>query len=303
MSDIQKFKKGGTPKSSGGGSKGGGGKSNSKTTASKGSGSKPSIGLPTRGARPGGPNSGNTRSYGPQNKVSKTNSTSSKGRGNPITASGGQKTFRPFRTADNLERQNKQKASSTNNNNKAKKNKKGKTSAGDNEVTLPLPGPEPSFPSFGDFSLPPLPPVRVPDRDNLISLVRPGSNEALLVSVLFEELSAVEIVKFARNDTVDGINPQYNVISNLAELKSKLDPSYLIAKQRSDTTIDGGFSIRLSDKIPAIDYLFENNIPNYVYFDPTFGESGSLIIELENIDIDEIVEVEIDTSGTIVEVR
>jgi hypothetical protein len=298
--DINKMKKGG-PASRPSGPKG-------RRVVASSSGrkrpvGKPSIGLPTRGARPGGPNSGNTRSYGPQNKVSKTNSTSSKGRGNPITASGGQKTFRPFITADNLERQNKQKASSTNNNNKAKKNKKGKTSAGDNEVTLPLPGPEPSFPSFGDFSLPPLPPVRVPDRDNLISLVRPGSNEALLVSVLFEELSAVEIVKFARNDTVDGINPQYNVISNLAELKSKLDPSYLIAKQRSDTTIDGGFSIRLSDKIPAIDYLFENNIPNYVYFDPTFGESGSLIIELENIDIDEIVEVEIDTSGTIVEVR
>lgn len=192
-------------------------------------------------------------------------------------------------------------------NNKSKKGRKGKGAngngdgnAGDNEVTLPLPGPP--GPGF-DLSLPPLPPVRVPDRDNLISLVTPGSNEALLVSVLFEELSAVEIVKFARNDTIDGVNTQYNVISNLAELKSKLDPSYLIAKQRSDTTIDGGFSIRLIDKIPAIDYLFDNNIPNYVYFDPTFGDNGSLIIELENIDVDEIVEVEIDTSGTIIEVR
>jgi hypothetical protein len=206
-------------------------------------------------------------------------------------------------TGDNVDRQNRNNKDTNKKDKKKVKKKKLRYSTDNNEVTLPLPGSEPSFPSFADFSLPPLPPVRVPDRDNLISLVSPGSNEALLVSVLFEELSAVEIVKFARNDTIDGINPQYNVISNLAELKNKLDPSYLIAKQRSDTTIDNGFSINLSDKIPAIDYLFENNIPNYVHFDSSLGESGSLVIELENIDVDEIVEVEIDTSGTIIEVR
>lgn len=195
------------------------------------------------------------------------------------------------------------------NNNKKNKNKnKGKGAGGNtnNEVTLPLPE-DPIIPGGGGFDFStgsiPIPPVRVPDRDNLISLTTAGSNEALLVSVLFEELSAVEIVKFARNDTIDGISPQYNVISNLSEIKTKLDPSYLIAKQRSDTTIDNGFSIRLVDKIPSIDYLFENNIPNYVYFDSTFGDAGSLIIELENIEVDEIVEVEIDTSGTIEEVR
>lgn len=194
-------------------------------------------------------------------------------------------------------------------NNKKNKNKnKGKGAGGNsnNEVTLPLPE-DPIIPGGGGFDFStgsiPIPPVRVPDRDNLISLTTAGSNEALLVSVLFEELSAVEIVKFARNDTIDGISPQYNVISNLSEIKTKLDPSYLIAKQRSDTTIDNGFSIRLVDKIPSIDYLFENNIPNYVYFDSTFGDAGSLIIELDNIDVDEIIEVEIDTSGTIEEVR
>jgi len=145
--------------------------------------------------------------------------------------------------------------------------------------------------------------VKVPDRDAVIALQRDGADQALITSVLFEQIGATELVKFVKNDTVDGLNPQYNVISNVADLKSKLDTSYLIAKQRPDVTIDNGFSIRLQDKLPSIDYLFDNNIPNYIHFDSTIGQYGSLVIELDNIDIDEIVEVEIDTNGTIVEVR
>ena len=145
--------------------------------------------------------------------------------------------------------------------------------------------------------------VKVPDRDAVIALQRDGADQALITSVLFEQIGATELVKFVKNDTVDGLNPQYNVISNVADLKTKLDTSYLIAKQRPDVTIDNGFSIRLQDKLPSIDYLFDNNIPNYIHFDSTIGQYGSLVIELDNIDIDEIVEVEIDTNGTIVEVR
>lgn len=145
--------------------------------------------------------------------------------------------------------------------------------------------------------------IKVPDRDAVIALQRDGADQALITSIVFEQLSAIELVKFVKNDTVDGLNPQYNVISNISDLKTKLDTSYLIAKQRSDTTIDNGFSIRLQDKLPSIDYLFDNNIPNYIHFDATIGQDGSLVIELDNIDIDEIIEVEIDTNGTIVEVR
>ena len=145
--------------------------------------------------------------------------------------------------------------------------------------------------------------IKIPDRDAIIALQRDGADQALITAILFEQIGATELVKFTRNDTIDGLNGVYDVISNISELKTKLDPSYLISKQRPDVTIDNGFSIRLQDKLPSIDYLFENEIPNYVHFDNTMGDAGSLVIELDNMDTDEIIEVEIDTSGTIEEVR
>jgi hypothetical protein len=173
-------------------------------------------------------------------------------------------------------------------------------------ATIPLPDApgDPSGPSINESSYDFTPKsIKIPDRDAIITLEREGADQALITAVLFEQIGATELVKFIRNDTIDGIDPAYSVISNVADLKTKLDVSYLIAKQRSDTTIDNGFSIRLQDKLPSIDYLFENNIPNYVYFDTTVNSEGSLVIELDNIDVDEIIEVEIDTNGTIVEVR
>jgi hypothetical protein len=171
-------------------------------------------------------------------------------------------------------------------------------------LTVILPGPVPG-PGGSDYTPYEFAPtsIKIPDKDAVIALQRDGADQALITAVLFEQIGATELVKFTRNDTIDGINPAYSVISNIADLKTKLDVSYLIAKQRSDTTIDNGFSIRLQDKLPSIDYLFENDIPNYVYFDATINSEGSLVIELDNIDIDEIIEVEIDTNGTIVEVR
>lgn len=188
-----------------------------------------------------------------------------------------------------------------------KKEKKKKKKKDTNEATLPLD--TPIIPPGGgydigytEYTYTPKS-IKVPDRDAVISLDRDGVDQALITSVLFEQLGATELVKFTKNDTIDGLNSQYSVISNIADLKTKLDTSYLIAKQRPDTTIDNGFSIRLQDKLPSIDYLFDNNIPNYVHFDLTLGQNGSLVIELDNIDTDEIVEVEIDTNGTMVEVR
>jgi hypothetical protein len=171
-------------------------------------------------------------------------------------------------------------------------------------AVIPLPDPPGDGPSTDQSSYDFTPKsIKIPDRDAIITLEREGADQALITAVLFEQIGATELVKFIRNDTIDGIDPAYSVISNVADLKTKLDVSYLIAKQRSDTTIDNGFSIRLQDKLPSIDYLFENNIPNYVYFDTTVNSEGSLVIELDNIDVDEIIEVEIDTNGTIVEVR
>lgn len=140
---------------------------------------------------------------------------------------------------------------------------------------------------------------KIPNKDNVISLSRDINDVAEIASLVFEKLGAVELTKFTRHDTVDGINPYYNIISNLSAIKKEYDPSNLISSQKSSDSLYNAFSIKLENKIPGDEYLEDRGLDSYIYIDST----GNLIVELINITSDELVEVEIDTNGTIVEVR
>jgi len=140
---------------------------------------------------------------------------------------------------------------------------------------------------------------KIPNKDNVISLSRDVNDVAEMAYLIFEKLGAVELTKFTRHDTVDGINPYYNIISNLSEIKKEYDPSNLISSQKSDDSLYNAFSIKLENKLPGDEYLGDRGLDSYIYVDGV----GNLIIELINITSDELVEVEIDTNGTIVEVR
>jgi hypothetical protein len=141
--------------------------------------------------------------------------------------------------------------------------------------------------------------IKLPEKDNVLSLTTNNIDEATIIAMVFEKLGAVELTKFTRTDTVEGINPYYNIISNLSDIKKEFDPSNLVASQKSDTSLYNAFSIKLSNKIPGDQYLTDRALDNYIYIDT----NGDLIIELDNMTPDELVEVEIDTNGTIVEVR
>jgi hypothetical protein len=161
---------------------------------------------------------------------------------------------------------------------------------------------EVSFPSMPTFTVntPTITTsIKLPDKDNVLSLTNNNIDEATIIAMVFEKLGAVELTKFTRTDTVEGVNPYYNIISNLSTIKKEFDPSNLIASQKSDTSLYNAFSIKLSNKIPGDQYLTDRGLDNYIYVDT----NGDLIIELDNITPDELVEVEIDTNGTIVEVR
>ena len=141
--------------------------------------------------------------------------------------------------------------------------------------------------------------IKLPEKDNVLSLTTNNIDEATIIAMVFEKLGAVELTKFTRTDTVEGVNPYYNIISNLSDIKKEFDPSNLVASQKSDTSLYNAFSIKLSNKIPGDQYLTDRALDNYIYVDT----NGDLIIELDNMTPDELVEVEIDTNGTIVEVR
>jgi hypothetical protein len=157
----------------------------------------------------------------------------------------------------------------------------------------------PSLPSFPDISSTGTTSIKLPEKDNVLSLTSNNVDEATIVAMVFEKLGAVELTKFTRTDTVEGINPYYNIVSNLSSIKKEFDPSNLVASQKSDTSLYNAFSIKLSNKIPGDQYLADRALDNYIYIDT----SGNLVIELDNMTPDELVEVEIDTNGTIVEVR
>jgi len=157
----------------------------------------------------------------------------------------------------------------------------------------------PSFPSLPDISSTGTTSIKLPEKDNVISLTNNNVDEATIIAMVFEKLGAVELTKFTRTDTVEGINPYYNIVSNLSSIKKEFDPSNLVASQKSDTSLYNAFSIKLSNKIPGDQYLADRALDNYIYIDA----DGNLIIELDNMTPDELVEVEIDTNGTIVEVR
>jgi hypothetical protein len=162
------------------------------------------------------------------------------------------------------------------------------------------PGPLPSSYYFDDdvYDPGPPPPVRVPDRD-VVNLATESLDAETITNLLFENIGANELTKFVRHDTVEGINPYYDIISNLSDIKRRFDPASLISLQKSNLSNFDIFPIKLQDKIPDEKYLEDNNLSEYVFF----GDNGDLIIEVVNMADSEIVEVQIDTSGTIYEIE
>lgn len=148
--------------------------------------------------------------------------------------------------------------------------------------------------------------VRIPERD-VVNYQDEDIPTELITNLLFENLGANELIKFERHDTVEGTNANYDIISNLSNIRKEFNPATLISRQKPDTSYFDIFNIKLEDKIPTELYLRNNpkidatgnvNTTDYVYID----EVGNLVIELVNIESDEILEVEIDSNGTIYEV-
>lgn len=141
-------------------------------------------------------------------------------------------------------------------------------------------------------------PVRLPTRDVVINITDSPLDVAEIEKLLFEDLASVELTKFTKYNTVTGINPQYNVISNLADINREFDPNSLLSATKTNTSLFDVYGIDLLSKIPTD--------REYVYIgdDPTNAlEYGSIVIDLDNIGINELVEIEIDVSGTIYRVR
>lgn len=180
------------------------------------------------------------------------------------------------------------------------KKKKGKgkgKGGGTGETPPPPPPPPPGPPPFEDnFAYTP-PPVMVPERD-VVNLATEQVDAKTIENLLFENIGANELVKFVRHDTVEGNNPSYNIISNLSDIRRKFNPDELISVQQPDSPLVSN-SINLNNKIPSDEYLEALGLTDYVYIDG----NGNLVIEVINMRDKEILEIQIDSNGTIYEVN
>ena len=133
-------------------------------------------------------------------------------------------------------------------------------------------------------------PVKIPTRDVVVNLDDPGIDVAQIQNLLFENLSSLELTKFTKHDTVEGINPFYNVISNLSSINREFDPISLLSATKSSTSLFDVYGIDLINRLPEYG--------NYAYI-----ENGNIVINLNNMGPNESLEIEIDSSGTIYRVR
>lgn len=134
-------------------------------------------------------------------------------------------------------------------------------------------------------------PVKIPTRDVVVNLDDPGVDVAEIQNLLFESLSSLELTKFTKHDTVEGINPFYNVISNLSSINREFDPISLLSATKSRSSLFDVYGIDLISRLPV-------DGSDYAYI-----ENGNLVIFLDNMKPNESVEIEVDSSGTIYRVR
>jgi alpha-L-arabinofuranosidase len=117
----------------------------------------------------------------------------------------------------------------------------------------------------------------------------------LMEKLIFENIGGHELINIARNDIVNGQTISYQPIKNLSSLQQQYNPNNILSLQATSDKYFANFAIKLENKIPNI-----GNGPSgsNVYIDVL---TGSLIVDVINMESDEQVEIEITLSGTIYE--
>jgi hypothetical protein len=161
------------------------------------------------------------------------------------------------------------------------------------------------------------PPVKTPTRNitDISSLV-PQLDPEYIKKILFESLSAVELSRIERHDTIEGINQRYSIISNLSEIRKKYEITKQLTVMDKFKPLTDIFTINIESKIPQEDYIrLEGLNSTYQYLDENnqivnrekgyyyIDTNGDLVIELINLERNQEVEVLIDTNGTIYKIE
>lgn len=119
----------------------------------------------------------------------------------------------------------------------------------------------------------------------------------LITDLIFEDIGGQELLTMARSDTVNGQEISYQPIKNLSAVQQQYNPNNILGLQYTADRFFSNFSIKLESRLLGEG---EGSGPNgeYVYIET---DTGDLIIEVKDTEVDEQVEVQIGLSGTIYE--
>jgi len=115
--------------------------------------------------------------------------------------------------------------------------------------------------------------------------------------MIFEDIGGHELINIARNDTINGQIVTYQPIKNLTSIQQQYNPNNIVSLQDTSDKYFANFSIQLQTSLLEIG---DGGGPDgaYIFIE---SDTGDLIIELIDIDLDQQMEVEVSQSGTIYE--
>jgi len=111
-----------------------------------------------------------------------------------------------------------------------------------------------------------------------------GVGAEALLELYFEDIGGLELASLSRADAIDGQDVSYSPIKNLSSIRRRYNPNNIISSATSLETYFSRFGIDLLKRGVSSPYV---------------DESGSVIIEVNNILSDEEIEVQILSNGTI----
>lgn len=115
----------------------------------------------------------------------------------------------------------------------------------------------------------------------------------IMTDLIFEDIGGQEIINIVRNDLVNGQNILYQPIKNLLDIQFQYNSKNIISLEDTSDTFFNNFPIRLDTHIPTVGLGPDGSS---VYLDAT---TGDLIINVVNMITGEQVEVQILTTGTL----
>jgi hypothetical protein len=115
----------------------------------------------------------------------------------------------------------------------------------------------------------------------------------LMSDLIFENIGGQELINISRTDMLNGTDVLYQPIKNATSLQYQYNPQNILNLQNGSNTYFKNFSIRFEDKVPNVG---NGPLGSPVYVDP---DTGNLVIDLINLNDDEQVEVQIISSGVI----